>query len=132
MASHPVRLVQFGVKTIEDRKTALAKSLAVARFNDVCAECSYCGTVVYFTGGAPYAIEFLMDHLSTAHGAITIGPFGEVSAPGVDTTHATLGTAPLVCSREFFGLHCRPFLEGAGRMNALANNLIDFARKVSF
>ncbi|KAI5896022.1 uncharacterized protein SCHCODRAFT_02663886 [Schizophyllum commune H4-8] len=129
MASYSLGRVQFGEKTVENRKIALQKSTAVARFNDVCAECSYCGVVIYFTAGGSYAIEFLMEHLKAAHGGLSIGVFGEVSAPGVATTHATSGTMDLFSSDEFRRLHHGSFLEGAGRMNALASDLIDFAGK---
>ena len=127
MSSHILGRVQFGEKTLENRKIALEKSPSVARFNDVCAECSYCGVVVYFTAGGSYAIEYLMDHLKAVHGGLSIGFRGEVSAPGVATAHALTGNTPLVASNDFVRKYGNTFLEGAGRRSAAAAHLLDFA-----
>ena len=122
---------EFGEKTLENRKIALEKSPSVARFNDVCAECSYCGVIVYFTAGGSYAIEYLMDHLKAVHGGLSIGFRGEVSAPGVATAHALTGNAPLVASNDFVRKYGNAFLEGAGRRSAAAAHLLDFAAQAS-
>ncbi|KAL1711225.1 hypothetical protein EV715DRAFT_215542, partial [Schizophyllum commune] len=131
MSSHILGRVQFGEKTLENRKIALEKSPSVARFNDVCAECSYCGVVVYFTAGGSYAIEYLMDHLKAVHGGLSIGFRGEVSAPGVATAHALTGNTPLVASNDFVRKYGNTFLEGAGRRSAAAAHLLDFAAQAS-
>ncbi|KAI5885833.1 uncharacterized protein SCHCODRAFT_01106616 [Schizophyllum commune H4-8] len=131
MSSYVLGRVQFGEKTLENRKVALEKSPSVTRFNDICAECSYCGDIVYFTAGGSYAIEFLMEHLKAVHGGLSIGFRGEVSAPGVATTHALTEDTPLVASNAFVREYGTTFLVGAGRRTAAAAVLLDFAGQAS-
>ena len=135
MASYSLGRIEFEDKNSEDRRTALEKSDAVARFNDRCAECAYCGTLHTFPPNQPYDLQRVMDRLRTVHGGISIGRSGELSSPGATITHALCSTAPphdaFHASAAFVAKYATNILNGGGSRKAAASVLIDIAAKVS-
>lgn len=135
MASYSLGRIEFEDKNSEDRRTALEKSDAVARFNDRCAECAYCGTLHTFPPNQPYDLQRVMDHLRTVHGGISIGRSGELSSPGATITHALCSTAhphdAFHASAAFVAKYATNILNGGGSRKAAASVLIDIAAKVS-
>ncbi|KAI5895195.1 uncharacterized protein SCHCODRAFT_01169662 [Schizophyllum commune H4-8] len=128
MASYMMGRIDFGERTADARKMALEKSDAVLRFSDQCAQCAYCEAIVYFTAGRPYALECLAEHLKNAHGRISIGAFGELSAPGIASTPASVKglstNASLRASDAFKNMHGVVSLAAVGGTKTAADELL--------